>query len=117
MKNILKSFLLLLLLTIPLACEDSDDNAVPINLRVNDFVWKGMNLYYLWQADVYNLADNRFANQDELNTFLTDYYSPTDLFNSLRVDNTLDRFSIIFSDYRVLEGILSGNTKNNGGRS
>ena len=81
---------------------------------MNDFVWKGMNLYYLWQADVPNLDDNRFANQDELNTFLTNYSSPTDLFNSLRVDNTLDRFSVIFSDYRVLEGILSGNTKNNG---
>jgi carboxyl-terminal processing protease len=114
MKNILKSFLLLLLLAIPFACDDIDDNAVPSNLRVNDFVWKGMNLYYLWQADVTDLADNRFANQDQLNTFLTDYSSPIDLFNSLRVDNTLDRFSVIFSDYRVLEGILSGNTKNNG---
>jgi carboxyl-terminal processing protease len=114
MKNILKSFLLLLLLTIPLACDDIDDNAVPSNLRVNDFVWKGMNLYYLWQADVPNLDDNRFANQDQLNTFLTDYSSPTDLFNSLRVDNTLDRFSVIYNDYRILEGVLSGNTKNNG---
>ena len=114
MKNILKSFLLLLLLAIPIACDDIDDNSVPSSLRVNDFVWKGMNLYYLWQADVTDLADNRFANQDQLNTFLTDYSSPIDLFNSLRVDNTLDRFSVIFSDYRVLEGILSGNTKNNG---
>lgn len=114
MKNILKSILLLFLLTMPLACEDIDDNAVPSNLRINDFVWKGMNLYYLWQADVPNLDNNRFVNQDQLNTFLTDYSSPTALFNSLRVNNTVDRFSVIFPDYRVLEGILSGNTKNNG---
>ena len=114
MKNILKSILLLFLLTMPLACEDIDDNAVPGNLRINDFVWKGMNLYYLWQADVPNLDDNRFVNQDQLNTFLTDYSSPVALFNSLRVNNTVDRFSVIFPDYHVLEGILSGNTKNNG---
>lgn len=96
------------------SCEDNDDNLVPSELEVNDFVWKGLNLYYLWQADVPDLADNRFSNQSELNAFLKTYDSPTTLFNHLRVDNTIDRFSVIFSDYTVLEGILTGNTKNNG---
>ena len=40
--------------------------------------------------------------------------SKTELFNSLRVPSPTDRFSVIFSDYTVLEGILSGNTLNNG---
>lgn len=96
------------------SCEDNDDNLVPSELEVNDFVWKGLNLYYLWQADVPDLADNRFSNQSELNAFLKTYDSPTTLFNHLRIDNTIDRFSVIFSDYTVLEGILTGNTKNNG---
>ena len=97
------------------SCEKQDELAVPENLRLNDFIWKGMNLYYLWQADVNNLADNRFANQGELNSFLSNYANnPVQLFNSLRINNTIDRFSVIYSDYSVLEGVLSGNTKSNG---
>lgn len=114
MKNLLKCVLVLFLFVIPFACEDMDDNPVPSGLQVNDFVWKGMNLYYLWQEDVADLADDRFANQNELNDFLEGFEDPTVLFNALRVDNTIDRFSVIYSDYDVLEGILSGNTLNNG---
>ena len=114
MKKSLIVGLLVLLFFIPLGCSDMDDNAVPSSLQVKDFVWKGLNLYYLWQADVPNLADNRFANQSELNEFLTTYSSPEDLFNALRVPNTIDKYSVIFNDYSVLEGLLSGNTLNNG---
>jgi hypothetical protein len=49
-------------------CEDMDDTA-PINLEVQDFIWKGLNQYYLWQPDVPNLSDDRFASQNKLNTF------------------------------------------------
>ena len=114
MKKSLIVGLLVLLFFVPLGCSDMDDNAVPSSLQVKDFVWKGLNLYYLWQADVPNLADNRFANQSELNEFLTTYSSPEDLFNGLRVPNTIDKYSVIFNDYSVLEGLLSGNTLNNG---
>lgn len=114
MKNLMNSFLLLFLFVLPLGCEDMDDNAVPNNLSVKDFVWKGMNLYYLWQGEVPDLDDDRFANQSELNAFLTDFENPETLFNALRIDNSIDRFSVIYSDYDVLEGVLSGNTLNNG---
>ncbi|MGL2963714.1 S41 family peptidase [Flavobacterium sp. RSB2_4_14] len=114
MKKIVKTFLLLLLFALPLGCEDMDDNAVPSNLEINDFVWKGMNLYYLWQADVTDLDDDRFANQSQLNVFLETFDDPTTLFNALRTDTSIDRFSVIFSDYNVLEGVISGNTLNNG---
>jgi C-terminal processing protease CtpA/Prc len=73
-----------------------------------------MNLYYLWQADVPDLADDRFDNQNQLNNFLEGFENPTNLFNAIRVDNAIDRFSVIYSDYDVLEGALSGNTLNNG---
>jgi C-terminal processing protease CtpA/Prc len=91
-----------------------DDVAPPEYLEVNDFIWKGFNLYYLWQADVPNLADNRFANQAQLNVFLNKYPSPEDLFDALKVDKSIDRFSWIVSDYRELEGMLQGTTKNDG---
>jgi carboxyl-terminal processing protease len=114
MKKIVISLLLLCLLSIPFGCEDMDDNAVPSELQIKDFIWKGMNLYYLWQADVSDLADDRFANQTQLNTFLETFENPTTLFNALRVNTSIDRFSVIYSDYSVLEGVLSGNTLNNG---
>lgn len=104
---------LFLLLLIGVGCT-KDDLAVPEELRINNFIWKGLNQYYLWQADVPNLADDRFGNQDALNDFLAGYSNPTTLFNSLRVDSSIDRFSVIYSDYDVLEGVLSGNTLNNG---
>lgn len=114
MKKFVLSTITILFLSLLIGCEDMDDNAVPSSLEVKDFVWKGMNLYYLWQSDVSDLADDRFDNQTQLNTFLTSFANPTDLFNALRVPAPTDRFSVIYSDYSVLEGVLSGNTLNNG---
>jgi carboxyl-terminal processing protease len=104
------------------SCQDDDDVAAPVNLEVNDFVWKGLNLYYLWQADVPNLADNKFPNQAALNNFLKDYSKPEDLFESLlykpdsrfSAAEAVDRFSWIVDDYLELEGQLQGTTNNNG---
>ncbi len=95
-------------------CQTDDSLHVPSDLRINDFVWKGMNLYYLWQENVTDLDDDRFADQGELNEYLESYDQPATLFQQLRVDPSIDRFSVIYSDYRILEGILSGTTKNNG---
>lgn len=104
------------------SCQDEDDVAAPTNLEVNDFVWKGLNLYYLWQAEVPNLSDNKFANQTELNSFLKGYSKPESLFESLLykpeslfpAKEAVDRFSWIVDDYLELEGQLQGTTNNNG---
>ena len=115
MKTIFKPLLLLLLLSFTFqSCQDEDDVAVPMNIEIQNFVWKGMNLYYLWQADVPNLADDRFANQAQLNTFLNGYPKPEVLFDALRVSPSIDRFSWIVDDYLELEGQLQGTTNNNG---
>jgi carboxyl-terminal processing protease len=114
MKQFIKTLLFFLLLSTAFSCQDPDDIDAPVHLRISDFVWKGMNLYYLWQSDVTNLDDHRFTDQNQLNAFLSEYSNPVDLFNSLRTDPAVDRFSVIYSDYRILEGVLTGNTKNNG---
>ena len=123
MKNTYKFLILLLFSGLMLqSCEDQHDNDVPNDLTVNNFIWKGLNLYYLWQADVPNLSDYRFGNQGQLNNFLYGYSDPKDLFQNLLNkpisqfprEEAIDRFSVIFSDYTQLEGILSGTTKNNG---
>jgi carboxyl-terminal processing protease len=115
MKTFFKfTFIALITLLTFASCEDMDDIAAPPEQEINDFVWKGMNLYYLWQADVPNLSDTRFANQNELNAFLKGYSKPEDLFEALRVNKSIDRFSWIVSDYLELEGMLQGTTKNDG---
>ena len=104
------------------SCQDEDDVAAPSNLEVNDFIWKGLNLYYLWQSNVANLSDNKFANQFDLNRFLSGYPKPEDLFESLLykpeslfpASEAVDRFSWIVDDYLELEGQLQGTTNNNG---
>ena len=105
------------------SCQDNDDVAAPMNLEVNDFIWKGLNLYYLWQADVPNLSDNKFATQTALNNFLKGYTKPEDLFESLlykpeslfpATGQAVDRFSWIVDDYLELEGQLQGTTNNSG---
>lgn len=95
------------------SCEDSDDISLPKPLQINDFIWKGLNTYYLWQEDVPDLADDRFPNQKLYTDFLTNY-TPEALFDALRIDETIDRFSWIVSDYTSLEQVLQGTTKNNG---
>lgn len=96
------------------SCSDDDSLSVPNDLRIADFVWKGMNLYYYWQPEVNDLSDDRFANQDALNVFLRAFQNPEGLFNHLKIAPPEDRFSVIYSDYRALEGVLTGTSKNNG---
>jgi carboxyl-terminal processing protease len=115
MKTIFKLLILALFTSFALqSCQDEDDVATPSNLEVQNFIWKGLNLYYLWQADVPNLADTKFKNQNELNTFLMDYSKPKDLFKKLLVNDSIDRFSWIVDDYFQLEGQLQGTNNTNG---
>lgn len=97
------------------SCDDMDDSLnVPSKLEVQNFIWKGLNLYYLWQEDSPDLADDRFATQEQLNTFLIPYTNPLTLFNHLRVDPSIDRFSVLVDDYEYLENLFKGVAKSNG---
>ena len=111
MRKIFNYFILFLLSAFVFqSCQDEDDFA---NLDVNDFIWKGLNVYYLWQDDVPNLSDNKFRTQQELYSFLNGYSKPETLFESL-LYKPQDRFSWIVDDYLELEGQLQGTTNNNG---
>ncbi|MEN9908697.1 MAG: hypothetical protein RLZZ540_1846 [Bacteroidota bacterium] len=116
----------LLLLLLPLlflqSCQDQDDTLPkPTSLDVHKFIWRGLNQMYLWQEDVPDLADKRFASNAEYENFLESYSTPEDLFEnllnrppSLYDTNVVDKFSWIVSDYLTLEQQLGGTTKNNG---
>lgn len=117
---------LLIFLLFPLlflqSCQDQDDTLPkPTSLDVHKFIWRGLNQMYLWQEDVPDLADKRFASNAEYENFLESYSTPEDLFEnllnrppSLYDTNVVDKFSWIVSDYLTLEQQLGGTTKNNG---
>ncbi len=116
MKSIYKLLIFFLFTSLILSsCTDDDDSLnVPQNLEIQNFIWKGLNLYYLWQEDVPDLADDRFENQTQLNDFLSTYSDPKTLFDDLRVNPNIDRFSVLVNDYVALENLFQGIAKSNG---
>ena len=79
---------------------------------VQDFMWQAMNLWYFWQAEVPNLADDRFSSDAAYTRFLEATPNPEEFFNSLKFNE--DRFSGEDSDYTSLVNRLNGISKNNG---
>ncbi|MFD2519042.1 S41 family peptidase [Salinimicrobium flavum] len=111
------SYLLLslfLLLGFTACHDDMDDVLRPASsLEIKRFIWRGMNDVYLYKEDVPDLADSRFANQQELDDFLKTFSSPEDLFyNGLVAEQ--DDFSFLVEDYLELERSLDGINVTNG---
>ncbi|WP_454980014.1 S41 family peptidase [Capnocytophaga haemolytica] len=95
--------------------EDPKSDSENVNLHVKDFIWQGLNSYYLWQGDVKDLADKRFGDSipdlknAEYKKFLEGYDNPKTLFyNLLNNYGRIDRFSYITDDYTVLEEAFKG---------
>ena len=86
-------------------------------VQVQDFMWKAMNFWYFWQADVENLADDKFPNTTEGSVIYTEFLAseknPGEFFNN-RLRFTEDRFSFFNDDYLELTQASSGITKSNG---
>lgn len=100
--------------------EDKDDTIdnIPEEAKVNevnDFVWKAMNIFYLYKDQVPNLADTRFDSDKAYADHLNSFSKPEDLFESLIYQReVVDRFSFITSDYIALEQQFAGVFKSNG---
>ena len=104
-------------------CSNDDNGNVPgpggpnpdpsANVTVQDFMWKAMNLWYFWQGDVPDLADDRFSNDADYTDFLESEANPEDFFfNKLLFAD--DRFSFLSDDYVELTQNLSGISRSNG---
>lgn len=94
--------------------EDQDDNAISAS-EISDFVWKGMNAFYLYKDFKPDLANDRFSTNEDYASYLSSYPSPEALFDDLVYQReTVDRFSVLVDDYIALEQLLNGVTKNNG---
>ncbi|WP_271764637.1 S41 family peptidase [Aquimarina algiphila] len=111
----LKYFALLLLFgnTLTGCFDDNDDvQQVSSTLEINDYIWKGMNVFYLYKADVPDLADNRFPSNQDFTQFLQGFSSPQAIFDALQ--SNVDDFSFLVDDYVALEQAFDGITRNNG---
>ncbi|WP_374959634.1 S41 family peptidase [Gilvibacter sp.] len=109
-----------LLFTTAACFEDQDDNLTGNNngnvaFTINDFIWNGLNAFYLYKDDVPNLANDRFATVEEKTAFTSSYPSPEAIFDDLIYQpGVIDRFSFLVDDYIALEQQFQGVTKNNG---
>jgi len=101
-----------------ISCSDSfdpTDDLSGLNDATNDFIWSGLNLYYLWQGNVVDLSDDRFSTEAEYQTYLKDSPSPEEFFESLLYDRQhTDFFSWIVDDYVELENRFQGISTSNG---
>ncbi|HMC00777.1 MAG TPA: S41 family peptidase [Flavobacteriaceae bacterium] len=115
MKNSIRLLLLILIPALSVSCfEDRDDNVIFAS-EINDFVWKGMNAWYLYKDNIPDLANNRFTSDEEYANYLNNFSSPEELFESLIYNReTIDEFSWITSDYIANEQLLNGEGFNNG---
>ena len=94
--------------------EDNDDNGA-LASEINDFVWKGMNAAYLYKQEIPDLDNDRFNDSEEYASYLNDYNSPENLFESLIYErDNIDKFSLIVDNYIELEQYLSGVSLSNG---
>ena len=94
--------------------EDNDDNLISAS-EINDFVWKGMNVFYLYKDNVSSLANDRFTSNGEYADYLNSFTSPEQLFESLIYERqTIDQFSWITDNYFANDDLLNGRGLNNG---
>ncbi len=113
MKKKLFLFLLAVSTLVTSCFKDLDDDIQVASVQeIQDFIYRGLNFFYLYKADTPQLANDTFASEAEKNAFLSSFSSPEDLFDFLK--SPQDQFSILVDDYIELENALSGVTMNNG---
>lgn len=106
-----------------LSCSTDDDELTreenPSNIdfsqvEVQDFIWKGLNLYYFWKDGVADLSDEKNDVPEDYFNFLNSS-APETLFNNLMHPIDKERsFSWLVDDYVALENSFDGISKSNG---
>jgi carboxyl-terminal processing protease len=85
---------------------------VPQDLVVSDFVWKGLNAYYLHQDLIPDLADTRFNSDAQLNNYLSSFPDYNTLFSSLLISS--DVKSTLIEDYNTINEPIARTAFTNG---
>lgn len=88
---------------------------IPEATVVNKFIWQGMHDYYLWNQEVPRLSGSQYANADTLNKMLNGFSDPQVLFKKLLYrPDTIDKWSFMVNDYKVIDNWISGTSKTMG---
>jgi C-terminal processing protease CtpA/Prc len=97
------------------SCAQDNDDTFASDAVIKNFIYRGMNAFYLYKPDVPVLDNDRFATIKDLEDYHAQFDRPEDFFESLVFDRSrTDPFSVIFTDYIALEQALSGQGLNNG---
>ncbi len=84
--------------------EEIVEEELVINNEITDFIWKGMNENYYWQADVADLRDEKDDNFENYANFLNSFADPQEFYESLIYQpGVSDRFSFYINDYQDFE--------------
>jgi len=120
----MKKFMILFLIftiTFFIGCSSDDEPKkeeipeISEDAEVQDFIWQGLNTYYLWQENVSALNDSRIDDQTEYVNYINNAPEPDAFFESLLYKrDVIDKWSWIVDDYVELENLFQGVTKNNG---
>lgn len=87
--------------------DDLDDIIRPsANIEIADFIYRGLNYWSIYKEDVPDLANDRFASDEERLDFLSQFATPRDAFNGLL--SPRDRFSILSDNFEEFENALAG---------
>ena len=90
-----------------------EETPVTVDIEVQNFFWQTLNLYYFWQGDVPDLADDRFDTQTEYEEYLTENDDPVALLENKLLFSE-DRFTFYSDDYTELVNGSAGISKSNG---
>jgi len=107
-----------------ISCSDDEETREPLpetpdldfsTVRVQDFIWQGMNLYYLWKDNVVSLDNSKDDNDESYFNLLNSAANPDDFFESLIYDRqNTDKWSWIVDDYIALQNSFAGVSTSNG---
>ena len=96
---VLKTLILILFVCFSFqSCNKNQDELNP-EIEVQDFIWKAMNAYYLHQDEISDLSDTKFNSNQQLESFLYNFETPEEIFNSLK--KTSDSKSTLIEDYII----------------
>lgn len=84
-------------------------------VEIQDFIWQGLNFWYLWKPNVSKLDDSKIEDDQIYYDLLNSEPDPNDFFESLLYQpESVDVFSWIVDDYVALENSFQGIIQSNG---
>jgi len=92
---------------------EEEEETVEVDIEVQNFFWQTLNLYYFWQGDVPDLADDRFDTQTAYEEYLAENDDPVALLENKLLFSE-DRFTFYSDDYTELVNSSAGISKSNG---